>query len=100
MPYWTVITVVVFYGFRLYHSIWRFAGLDEAKRIIWSYIVLIFLYTAGIFAMESAYAEIVLFYRVCVQYPDDYGAQIRVPSDPVRYEKYGKMTATQLRNVS
>ena len=52
MPYWTVITVVVFYGFRLYHSIWRFAGLDEAKRIIWSYIVLIFLYTAGIFAMD------------------------------------------------
>ena len=52
MPYWTVITVVVFYGFRLYHSIWRFAGLDEAKRIIWSYIPLIFLYTAGIFAMD------------------------------------------------
>lgn len=52
MPYWTVITVVVFYGFRLYHSIWRFAGLDEAKRIIWSYIALIFLYTAGIFAMD------------------------------------------------
>ena len=52
MLYWTVITVVVFYGFRLYHSIWRFAGLDEAKRIIWSYIALIFLYTAGIFAMD------------------------------------------------
>lgn len=52
MPYWTVITVVVFYGFRLYHSIWRFAGLDEAKRIMWSYIVLIFLYAAGIFAMD------------------------------------------------
>lgn len=52
MPYWTVVTVVVFYGFRLYHSIWRFAGIDEAKRILWSYVVLIFLYAAGVFAMD------------------------------------------------
>ena len=52
IPYWVIITVVVFYGMRLYHSIWRFAGLDEAKRIVEAYIILIFLYAAGIFVMD------------------------------------------------
>ena len=52
MPYWVIVTVVVFYGFRLYHSIWRFAGIDEAKRIVQAYIVLLFLYVAGIFVMD------------------------------------------------
>ena len=52
MPYWTAVTVVVFYGFRLYHSIWRFAGIDEAKRIVQAYILLPFLYLAGILAMD------------------------------------------------
>lgn len=51
MPYWAAVTVVVFYGFRLYHSIWRFAGIDEAKRIVEAYILLPFLYLAGILAM-------------------------------------------------
>ena len=52
MPYWVIITVVVFYGLRLYHSIWRFAGIDEAKRIVEAYIILLFLYAAGILIMD------------------------------------------------
>ena len=52
MPYWTVVTIVVFYGFRLYHSIWRFAGIDEAKRIVQAYILLAILYGVGIVAMN------------------------------------------------
>ena len=52
MPYWIIITVVVFYGFRLYHSIWRFAGMDEAKRIVQAYIVLLFLYLVGTIVMN------------------------------------------------
>ena len=52
MPYWSIITVVVFYGFRLYHSIWRFAGMDEAKRIVQAYIALLFLYLAGAIVMD------------------------------------------------
>ena len=52
MPYWIIITIVVFYALRLYHSIWRFAGLDEAKRIVQAYIILIFLYGVGAFAMS------------------------------------------------
>ncbi|MCC2255205.1 polysaccharide biosynthesis protein [Ruminococcus sp. CLA-AA-H200] len=52
MPYWVIVTIVVFYGLRLYHSIWRFAGMDEAKRIVQAYIILVFLYGAGILVMN------------------------------------------------
>lgn len=52
MPYWIVVTIVVFYCFRLYHSIWRFASITEIRRIIQSYIVLIPCYIAGMIFME------------------------------------------------
>lgn len=52
MPYWVTISIVVFYGMRLYHSIWMFAGIDEAKRIVQSYMILLVFYGVGIFAMD------------------------------------------------
>lgn len=52
MPYWATISIVVFYGMRLYHSIWMFAGIDEAKRIVQSYMILLVFYGVGIFAMD------------------------------------------------
>lgn len=52
MPYWVIVTVVVFYAFRLYHSIWRLAGFEELKTLIQAYIVLLFLYVAGMLFMK------------------------------------------------
>lgn len=52
MPYWVIISIVVFYGMRLYHSIWMFAGIDEAKRIVQSYMILLVFYGVGILAMD------------------------------------------------
>ena len=52
MPYWVVVTIVVFYAFRLYHSIWRLAGFEEMKTLIQAYIVLLFLYVAGMLFMK------------------------------------------------
>lgn len=52
MPYWVIISIVVFYGMRLYHSIWMFAGIDEAKRIVQSYMILLVFYGVGIFTMD------------------------------------------------
>ena len=40
MPLWCGVTVVVFFLFRLYHSIWSQASLAELTRIIWAYVVL------------------------------------------------------------
>lgn len=40
MPYWVIATIVVFYAFRLYHSIWRLAGFEELKTLIQAYIAM------------------------------------------------------------
>lgn len=52
MPYWVIATVVVFYIFRLYHSIWRFAGVTELWNSLSAYIILIPVYAAGILFMQ------------------------------------------------
>lgn len=52
MPYWVIVTIVVFYGFRLYHSIWRFAGMTEFKAMVQAYMVLLVLYVAGMLFMR------------------------------------------------
>ena len=40
MPLWCTVTVVVFFLFRLYHSVWSQASLTELTRIMWAYVVL------------------------------------------------------------
>ena len=34
MPFWIIATIVVFYVFRLYHSIWSFASMPELQMIM------------------------------------------------------------------
>ena len=52
MPYWIIATIVVFYGLRLYHSIWSFASMAELQRMVYAYIVLIPVYLAGSLFMD------------------------------------------------
>ncbi len=40
LPVVTLITVGVYYAFRLYHSIWRYASVTEVYRIIGAYFVI------------------------------------------------------------
>lgn len=51
MPFWISATIVVFYIFRLYHSIWRFASVSEVRRLLLAYIVLLAVYVAGMLFM-------------------------------------------------
>ena len=39
VPLWCLFTFVVFYGMRLYHSIWTYFSLEEAIRVIESYLI-------------------------------------------------------------
>lgn len=39
LPIWCVITVTVFYFTRLYHSIWRFIGMEDAIQLLKAYII-------------------------------------------------------------
>ena len=52
MPFWIASTIVVFYAFRLYHSIWRLASISELQMSIAAYIVLLPVYGLGIIFMH------------------------------------------------
>ncbi len=40
VPIFAIFTIIVFFGFRLYHSIWRFASVNELERLIKAWVVL------------------------------------------------------------
>ena len=52
MPYWIAVTAVVFYGCRLYHSIWRLASVAELEKILVAYVLLIPAYAGGALFMD------------------------------------------------
>ena len=54
VPLWALFTVVVFYGMRLYHSIWTYFSLEEAIRVIQSYLFLapMFVFSSWILHMR------------------------------------------------
>ncbi|MCH1982900.1 polysaccharide biosynthesis protein [Ruminococcus sp. OA3] len=52
LPYWIIITVVIYYAFRLYHSVWSFAGVSELIRMTMAYLVLVPLYVIGSLIMN------------------------------------------------
>ena len=52
MPFWISATIVVFYAFRLYHSIWRLASISELQMSVAAYIVLLPVYGLGVLFMQ------------------------------------------------
>ena len=46
MPFWVIATIVVFYGMKLYHSIWRLASVSDLVNIIVAHIALVLVYGA------------------------------------------------------
>ena len=52
---WCVICVAVYAVFRLYHSIWRFASVDELLHIIAAYIVLGVICVAHLLIVKNKY---------------------------------------------
>ncbi len=52
MPFWIISTIVVYYGCRLYHSIWSFASIHELERIAAACAILAPVYAAGTWFMK------------------------------------------------
>lgn len=52
MPFWTVSTIVIYYLYKLYHSIWEFVSITELKRIMLADLVLIPVYAVGALVMK------------------------------------------------
>ena len=50
-PLWSLFTVVVFYGLRLYHSIWSYFSLDEALLVVKAYGILVPLFILSSFIL-------------------------------------------------
>ena len=52
MPYWILATLMVFYMFRMYHSVWRLVSITELRQILRAHLVLIVVYAVGAFFMQ------------------------------------------------
>ena len=53
MPAWCVITIVVFFLFKLYHSIWTYVSMDEAFVMVKAYLVLAICYILSKYLMKN-----------------------------------------------
>ena len=51
LPWYTIICLVVFFIFRLYGGIWRYAGINDLNRIVWASVVTCCLHIAGTIAL-------------------------------------------------
>ncbi len=67
----TIMTIVVFYFFRLYHSLWKFAGLTEAMYIIFACVISTFIYVLCFFII-SVINNVSFRYTVPISYPPLY----------------------------
>ena len=70
MPIWCVATILVFYIFRLYHSIWSFASVAELWQIIKAYVtlaaaLLLYLVVMGV-GMPRSYYIIGILINFCL----------------------------------
>ena len=52
MVVWAILTIVVFYICKLYHSIWRLASVSDLRAIGSAYLVLIPVYLLSSFFMQ------------------------------------------------
>ena len=52
MPFWIAATIVVFYIFKLYHSIWSLASISELQMSVAAYLVLVPVYASGAMFMR------------------------------------------------
>ena len=52
MPLWCILTFVVFYIFKLYHSIWDYVSIDEGIIMMRAYVVLIACFTISKFVLD------------------------------------------------
>ena len=52
MPYWIVVTILMFRVCKLYQSVWSFASIAELQRIVEAYMLLAVAYLLGAFLMD------------------------------------------------
>lgn len=61
MPILVLTTLIVYYGLRLYHSIWRYAGVHDVARAVAAYILLLPILAIEIYALDVSLPRSVVF---------------------------------------
>jgi FlaA1/EpsC-like NDP-sugar epimerase len=61
MPILVLTTLIVYYGLRLYHSIWRYAGVHDVARAVAAYILLLPILAIEIYALGVSLPRSVVF---------------------------------------
>ncbi len=91
--WWAALTIGVFYGCRLYHSIWSMASIPEMYRILKAYVLLIPVYLVYAIAtglhMPKSYYVMGLVINLCCTIAFRYGYRF------LRYRIHGKFRGHQ-----
>lgn len=68
IPIWCLITVVVFFAFKLYHSIWSYVSIDEAFTMVKAYAVLILCYILSKFILKIDMPRSFYFFGIFIAF--------------------------------
>ena len=68
MPIWCLITLVVFFAFRLYHSIWSYVSIDEAFALLKAYGVLALCYILSHYLLKINMPRSFYFFGIFIAF--------------------------------
>lgn len=68
MPVWCIVTIAVFFVFKLYHSIWTYVSIDEALQMIKAYGVLVICYLILIEVMKINMPRSFYFFGIFIAF--------------------------------
>lgn len=67
LPIHVILTVITFYFFKMYHSLWKFVSINELGHILTANAVSFFLQIAGMFMMSCSMPRSYYFFQILVQ---------------------------------
>ena len=97
MPFWVIATIVVFYGMKLYHRIWRLASISDFASIVAAHILLAVIYTAGAWFMELRMPRVYYFMGFILAFCLFVGMRF-IPRIYFYYEKIHRMNHEKIQN--
>lgn len=70
LPIYIPVTIVIFLAFRLYHNLWRYAGIEEMANVIYACIVVVLVQYIGTIVMGlkmfRSYYPLNLLFLICL----------------------------------
>lgn len=67
LPIHVILTVITFYFFKMYHSLWKFVSINELGHILTANAVSFFLQITGMFMMSCSMPRSYYFFQILIQ---------------------------------